>query len=218
MRILALDSALSQSAAAALEDDRVIAEQLQAGNRNQAALLPGMAAKVLEKAGWTATSLALVAVTVGPGSFTGIRAGLSLAHGIGLAAGVPVVGVTIGEALTDALPDLGTRTLWSAIDNGRGRVFLDRGGIIDAFALDALPIPEGPVAVAGDAATEVADRLASRGADVVVTDARLPLARRVAAVGRRRLAGELPPLPAQPLYIDLPEVRLPLSGLRPPPA
>ena len=53
----------------------------------------------------------------------------------------------------------------------------------ESVALDALPRPTGPVAVAGDAAFEVAARLAARGADVMLTDARLPLARHVAAVG-----------------------------------
>ena len=218
MRILALDSATAQCVAAAVNGDGVLAERQDSGERNQAALLPGMAAEVLEAAGWSPGSLALIAVTVGPGSFTGIRAGLSLAHGIGLAAGIPVVGLTIGEALADMLPDLAGRVLWSAIDSRRGRVFLDRAGTVEAFALDALPVPEGPVAVAGDAATEVAERLTGLGADVLLTDARLPLPQHVAAVGRRRVAGELPPLAAQPLYIDPPEVRLPLSGLRPPPA
>ena len=58
----------------------------------------------------SAADLDLVAVTVGPGSFTGIRAALALAHGLALAAGVPVIGVTVGEALADALPHLGDRT------------------------------------------------------------------------------------------------------------
>jgi tRNA threonylcarbamoyladenosine biosynthesis protein TsaB len=46
----------------------------------------------------------------------------------------------------------------------------------------------------------------------------LPLIRHVAAVGERRFSGMLPPLPAQPLYVDPPQAKLPTGGLRPPPA
>src|SRR6202012_4099015 len=121
-----------------------------------AALLPVMARDVLGEAAMTAESLDLVAVTVGPGGFTGIRAGLALAHGIALAAGVPVVGVTVGEALAESLPFLADRQLWVAIDSRRGRVFLERGSTVMATPLDALPMPEGRVALAGDAAVTVA--------------------------------------------------------------
>ena len=86
------------------------------------------------------------------------------------------------------------------------------------WQLDALPTPEGPIAVAGDAAIAVVARLASRGFDVRLTDARLPRIEHVAAVGARRLRGELPPLEAMPLYIDPPEAKLPAGGLRPPPS
>jgi len=51
----------------------------------------------------------------------------------------------------------------------------------------------------------------------MLTDARLPTPRHVAMAGARRLAGELPPLAAQPLYVDPPEARLPRGGLRPAP-
>jgi hypothetical protein len=51
----------------------------------------------------------------------------------------------------------------------------------------------------------------------MLTDARLPTARHIAVVGARRLAGDLPPRPAQPLYVDPPEARLPQGGLRPAP-
>ena len=101
--------------------------RLTDATQGHAALLPVMARDVLAEAAMRATSLDLVAVTVGPGSFTGIRAGLALAHGIALAAGVPVVGVTVGEALADSLPYLGERHLWVAIDSRRGRIFLERG-------------------------------------------------------------------------------------------
>ena len=77
-------------------------------------ILAELVADVLAEAGWSPASLDLIAVTVGPGSFTGIRAGLALAHGIGLAAAVPVIGVTTGEALAHAVsPVLAGRALWS---------------------------------------------------------------------------------------------------------
>ncbi len=217
MLILALDSALARCSAGLAAGGVLRAGRQQDSGRGQAALLPVMVAAVLDEAGVAATDLDLIAVTVGPGSFTGIRAGLALAHGIALGAGVPVVGVTVGEALADALPHLGARRLWSAIDSRRGRVFLEQNGSVLAYALDSLPRASGPVAVAGDAAVAVAARLAARDTDVMLTDARLPTARHVAMVGARRLAGELPPLPAQPLYVDPPEARLPQGGLRPAP-
>lgn len=218
MRILALDAALTRCAAAVVVDDRVIAARQADTMRGHAALLAVMANDVLNQTDLPAMALDLVAVTVGPGSFTGIRAGLALAHGIALAAGVPAVGVTVGEALADSLPHLGGRLLWSAIDNRRGRVFLERAEGIAAFALDALPVPRGRLALAGDARIPVAARLAARDIDVLLTDARLPSPRHIAVVAARRLRGELPPLAAQPVYVDPPEARLPAGGLRPPPA
>lgn len=101
-----------------------------------------MAQAALVQAGVAPRQLAMVAVTVGPGSFTGIRAAVSLAHGIALAAKLPLVGVTVGEALRIA--DTG-RQQWVAVDTRRGRVFLDRGCGVVAVALDALPDPGGPV-------------------------------------------------------------------------
>jgi tRNA threonylcarbamoyladenosine biosynthesis protein TsaB len=217
VRVLALDAALTRCAAAIVVDGQLLSMRQSDAARGQAALLPVMVNDLLAEAGLLATSLDLVAVTVGPGSFTGIRAGLALAHGIALAAGIPVVGVTVGEALADALPHLGERRLWSAIDSRRGRIFLERDGAVVAIQLDSLPVPAGKVAIAGDAAISVAARLAARDADVMLTDARLPLVRHVAVVGERRLRGMLPPLPAQPLYVDPPEAKLPAGGLRPPP-
>ena len=215
--VLALDSALAGCSATLVRDGQVVASRHQNARSGPAERLPVMAQAVLAEAGIAASALALVAVTVGPGSFTGVRAGIALAHGIALAAGVPVVGVTVAEALADSLPHLGGRILWTAIDSRRGRVFLDHGNGPSPVALDALPVPAGSVAIAGDAATIVAARLAARGIDVMLTDVRIPAGRHIAAVACQRLAGALPPLPAQPLYVDPPEARLPAGGLRPPP-
>jgi len=218
VRVLALDAALARCAAAIVIDQQVVAGRQLDTAQGHAALLPVMANEVLTEAKVVAGSLDLVAVTVGPGSFTGIRAGVALAHGIALAAGIPVVGVTVGEALADSLPYLADRQLWVAIDSRRDRIFLERDGTVIATPVREVPMPGGKVALAGDAAPVVAAWLAARDANVMLTDARLPIARHITVAAERRFRGELRALPAQPLYVDPPEARLPAGGLRPPPA
>lgn len=217
MKILALDAALGRSAVALVEDGAMRAVR-RGGARGQSAELAPMAAAVLAEAAVPPAALDAIAVTVGPGSFTGLRAAIALAHGLAAGSGRPAIGVTVAEAMSAALPALGHRRLWIAIDSRRDRVFLHRDGAIVPTPLDALPPAGGPVAIAGDAAIAVAARLAARGDDVMLTDVRLPPIRMVAEVAAARLAGRLAPLPAQPLYIDPPEARLPQGGLRPPPA
>jgi tRNA threonylcarbamoyladenosine biosynthesis protein TsaB len=215
MRILVLDSALARCSAAVIAGDIVVASRAEAGapgKHGHEAVLPVMARDVLDGAGAD-----LVAVTIGPGSFTGIRAGLALAHGIGLALGVPVVGVTIGEAIAEAFPHLGDRALWVVTDSRRGHIFLERGAEVVSLAQEAVPAPVGKVAMAGNAALNIAARLAARGTDVMLTDARYPLPRHIALVAARRHAGLLAPRAAQPLYVDPPAALLPAGGGRPPP-
>lgn len=217
MRILALDAALARCSAGVVVDEVLRAARQSDGARGGAALLPVMARDVLAEAGLAATDLDAVAVVIGPGSFTGIRIALSLAHGLALGAGIPVIGVTVGEALASALPHLGGRTLWVAVDSRRGRVFLERAGSVEALALADIPDPDHPVALAGDAAGAVAARLAARDRNVMLTSARLPIPRHIALAAAARHTGRLPPREAQPLYVDPPEAKLPAGGLRPPP-
>ena len=221
MRILVLDSALARCTAALVVDDAVVITRSEAHRQGQEAVLPVMAQEVLAQASSgqeeTRPCVDLVAVTIGPGSFTGIRAGLALAHGIGLALGVPVIGVTVGEAIADAFPHLGGRVLWTVTDSRRGHIFLERDGETVSLAQETVPLPPGKVAIAGGAALQIAARLAASGANVMLTDARFALPRHIALVAMRRHAGALPPRAAQPLYVDPPEARLPVGGLRPPP-
>jgi tRNA threonylcarbamoyladenosine biosynthesis protein TsaB len=217
MLLLTLDAALARVSAAVVEDERVLAADVRDVTRGIKSL-PCMAASVLAEAGVCPAGLDVIAVTLGPGSFTGIRGALSLAHGIGLAASVDVIGVTIPEAVAASLGAVSGRRLWVAIDGGRERVFLDIGGEIEAVMLDALPPPGGAIALAGDAAATVAARLAARGADAVTTDVRWPEPLGIARAARDRLSGALPPRPAQPLYVDPPRASLPRGGLRPAPA
>jgi tRNA threonylcarbamoyladenosine biosynthesis protein TsaB len=213
VRILAISSAAAGCAAAIVRDGVIEAEHKLAAERGLPEAIPPMVEDLIATAGMPD----LVAVVVGPGSFTGLRAGISVAQGVALGAGIDVVGVTVAEALAEALPQLGDRALWVASDSRRGRVFLDRDNICAAIAVDDLPRPQQRVAIAGDAAILVAAMLAARGADVMLTNARHPQPRHVAIVGARRAAGDLPRLDAVPRYVDAPEAKLPAGGLRPAP-
>jgi tRNA threonylcarbamoyladenosine biosynthesis protein TsaB len=227
VHILAIDASLSRCSVALLGDGRVLAQRVRDGDRGHAAALPPMAAAVLEEAGLRAADLDAVAAVVGPGGFTGLRAALALAHGIALGAGLPVIGVTTGEALAAALqPEdrAGGRAVWTAVDNRRGRVVLERFARSgsdaapappEVFAGDDLPPASGRIVVAGDAAEPVAECLAARGVDALLSAVRLPDAAGAARVAALRLSGRLPPLAARPLYAEPPAVRLPVAEAEP---
>lgn len=211
MMVLGMDAALAGCSAAVVVDGVVRAEAGAADGRGYATRLPGMVREVL--AGLRPD---LVAVTVGPGSFTGLRASIALAQGVALGAGCPAVAVSVAEALAEEAGEVG-RPLWVALDSRRGRIFLDRGEEMSAVALAAVEAPAGPVALAGDAAAMLAARLRALGVEVAETGIVLPRARAVAAVGARRAQGELPALALRPLYVDPPQAALPKGGLRPAP-
>jgi tRNA threonylcarbamoyladenosine biosynthesis protein TsaB len=211
MRLLALDAALGPCSAAVLQDGRCVAVHRNDDPRGAVAALPGMIEALLADGGMDA-----VAVTVGPGSFTGLRAALALAHGVALGAGIPLVGVTAAEAVAEAVPPPPGRTLWVALDTKRSRVFLDRAGSLTAVSLDSLPQPDGPVLIAGDAAGLVAAALGQAGFDAVASDVRTIAAADAGQVALRRLAGDLPPCEPQPVYVEPPEARA-AAPLRPAP-
>jgi len=207
MPILALDSATGACSATIVIDGAVVASRHAITDRGQAALLPEMVQACLQQAALSARDLTMVAVTVGPGSFTGIRGAVALAQGLAAGAGIPLIGVTVGEAIADALPHLGQRTLWVATPSRRGRVFLETNAQIRSVDVTALPSPGGPVALAGSASADVGSRLAARGENVMLTNANVPAGRHIAVVAGRRLRGDIPPLAAEPLYVDPPAAR-----------
>jgi tRNA A37 threonylcarbamoyladenosine modification protein TsaB len=157
-----------------------------------------------------------VAVTIGPGSFTGLRNAIALAQGYAAAAGLVLLGVTVAEAFAAAFPAL-HRPLWVAIRARRDRLFILRDGATEAYADADIPRMRAPIALAGDAANEVAARLAAAGDDVMLTNARRLDPVWVARAALLRQAAGLPPHAAQPIYVDPPEAKLPAGGLRPQP-
>src|SRR6266436_821554 len=101
--ILAIDSAgLACSAVVAVGDTILSAERVETRHGQAEALMP-MVDAAMRKAGLPPAALDLVAATVGPGSFTGIRVGLAAARGIALATGAQLVGVSSFEAVAASL-------------------------------------------------------------------------------------------------------------------
>jgi tRNA threonylcarbamoyladenosine biosynthesis protein TsaB len=126
MLILAIDTALDACSAGILDTDtaKMIALESQAMKRGHAEALMPLIARVIKEAGIGFASLDRIAVTTGPGSFTGLRVGLSAARGIALAADKPVVGLTTLTAY--AAPVVGRNAeqpILSAIDARHGQVY-----------------------------------------------------------------------------------------------
>src|SRR6266849_7852344 len=126
MLILAIDTALDACAAAVLDTNasQLIAVESLVMKRGHAEALMPLIARVMRDARLPFAALDRIAVTTGPGSFTGLRVGLSAARGIALAAGKPVVGLTTLTAY--AAPIVGqnaAQPVISAIDARHDQVY-----------------------------------------------------------------------------------------------
>src|SRR5438105_9356545 len=96
MLVLAIDTALAACAAAVLDTERgaIIASETLALTRGHAEAVMPLIARVMDQAGVEFKALDRIAVTIGPGSFTGLRVGISAARGIALAAAKPAIGLS----------------------------------------------------------------------------------------------------------------------------
>ena len=127
MLILAIDTALDACAAAVLDTEagKLIAQESQAMKRGHAEALMPLIGRVIAASGTAFTGLGRIAVTTGPGSFTGLRVGLSAARGIALAANIPVVGVTTLAAYAAPIVSQNAEhPVVSAIDARHDHVYL----------------------------------------------------------------------------------------------
>jgi tRNA threonylcarbamoyladenosine biosynthesis protein TsaB len=126
MLILAIDTALDACAAGVLDTDanRLIAQESQAMKRGHAEALMPLIARVMKESGTAYAALDRIVATTGPGSFTGLRVGLSAARGIALAASKPVVGVTTLTAYAaPVVSQNGEHPVISAIDARHDHVY-----------------------------------------------------------------------------------------------
>jgi tRNA threonylcarbamoyladenosine biosynthesis protein TsaB len=196
VRLLAIDCCLEACQAAIVADGVLLAEMSEAMARGHQERLAPMAGEVMAAAGLAFADLVAVAVTVGPGSFSGLRVGLAFAKGLALALDVPCIGVGTLAALATSVPGLGQRG--AAIDNGRGQVWLQR---FDGEAALGPPETVAPETLAdvGLLVGPTASALAAPGQAAIDLRWPAPL-----AVARRAAAH---PEPAVPLYLRAPDAR-----------
>jgi tRNA threonylcarbamoyladenosine biosynthesis protein TsaB len=202
MTVLAFDCAISGLAVAVVRDGIGLAERREEGRGQAATLLPAIA-ETLEEAGVDRTALSLIAVTVGPGSFTGVRVGLAAARGLALALDVPLAGITTTAALLAAAPN-DERVSVAAIDTHLGDWFCALGGQAPFVATtEALAAKLGgqPGRIVGPQAEALAQQVPNAIAHQVLPDpvvlAQLAMADGIDAWRARNKAEGLP----RPLYL-----------------
>jgi tRNA threonylcarbamoyladenosine biosynthesis protein TsaB len=127
MLLLAFDTTAPACSIALVRDGTEIAGARALMPQGQAEALVPLIERVMAEAGVSYASLDRIAVTVGPGSFTGVRVGLSTARALGLAAGKPVIGVSSLEVLAAAVADderAAGVSILAAADTKRGEVYI----------------------------------------------------------------------------------------------
>jgi tRNA threonylcarbamoyladenosine biosynthesis protein TsaB len=217
LRVLAIDTALGACSACVIESGQATAlsrESIPMDRGHAEALLP-LIDRVVAGLEGGFKGLERVAVTVGPGSYTGLRVGIAAARAIGLATGVPVVGVSTLSARIAALLGGGARHLLAAaVDARHGHVYLQvmaPGGRIvvppsHVSIREAVRVlGSGPVRLTGSAAQEVAAEALAQGIEAMVSGT--PLAPDIAQVARLgALADPAHALP-KPLYLRGPDAK-----------
>lgn len=219
--ILAFDTSGNACSAAVRRGSETVARRFAPMERGHAEALMPMVMAVLAEAGLGFDDLDAVAVTVGPGAFTGVRIGLAAARGMALAGDLAVVGVTSFEAVAEAVSvdERTDRALLVALETKRADLYVQ---LFDAALApvsapaavmpEALPdlAPKGPLLIAGDAAGRAASALDDPKRVAVSAGPALPDAAYVAAIAMRRLeaarrTGAALPR-AEPLYLRPPGV------------
>jgi tRNA threonylcarbamoyladenosine biosynthesis protein TsaB len=217
MRILAIDTSCGAASVAVVEGGRAgpLAVISRPMARGHADTLPLMVEEAMRGVEGGFPSLARIAVAMGPGSFTGIRVGLAMARAMGLALGIPVVGVsTLAAFAAPLLSEPRTGIIAATIDARHGSVYFQlfetSGRPLGPPRCDTLrecvrAIGAGPAWFAGDAAALIAGEAQRAGLPYDLDAARA--APDIVALAQMGLAVDPSKSPARPLYVKPPDAR-----------
>ncbi|MEI5680087.1 MULTISPECIES: tRNA (adenosine(37)-N6)-threonylcarbamoyltransferase complex dimerization subunit type 1 TsaB [unclassified Mesorhizobium] len=214
MNLLAIDCSASLCAACVYDATagRELGRKVLDLGKGHAEHLMAVIDEALNAAGMAFSDLGRIAVSIGPGSFTGVRVGVSAARGLALALNIPAVGVTTLETLAAETRDqLGARNVLAALDGGRGEIqaaVYDAAGavlfapaVIDLNHATELAAQFSP-ALAGTAAQMIAAAMPAHefGLGPLATTADIAVYARLAAA---KEPGEKP----KPLYLREPDAK-----------
>ena len=198
-------------------------------SRGQSERLMPMVREVLSEAGADFPDLDLLAVTTGPGAFTGLRIGLAAARGMALAGDLACFGVTTLDAVAAGVSETERQkaNVLVVLDSKRAEVYAQ------AFRSDLRPLSEAQalmpadlaalmangegdadrVLVAGDGAGQVIQALKDKGIEAVLSTAPgVPDAATVAAIAAERWSSDQPAEPLRPLYLRPPDAKASKNG------
>lgn len=223
MRILAVETSTLAGGAALLDGDRVVGEYVLNIRATHSERLMAAVDHLLQLSGWELESLEGLAVAVGPGSFTGLRIGISAVKGLALALGIPIAAVPTLDALAATLP-FAAHPVCPVLDAKKGEVYaglyhwaegaMHRDWEYLALAPEALcDRLTGPVIFVGDALDTLSGLFEARlgsNAHFAPAGRRLPspgcvgiLGRALLSAGRAVDASALTPLYLRPSEAEL---------------
>jgi tRNA threonylcarbamoyl adenosine modification protein YeaZ len=210
VKLLAVDTALGACSVAVLDGDHVLAHRYVAMERGHAEALAPMVEEAMVEAKFAFAALDRLAVTTGPGTFTGQRVGLAFMRGLRVALNKPLAGVTTLAAMTAAaMAQTGLDTAAALHDARRGEVYLEIAGADEPTVLSfddavAMLIGREGLALAGTAAPAAHERLPG----TTLSGIRQPDALWVARLALGLPVSDVPP---KPLYLRAPDAKLPAA-------
>ncbi|HDO1314853.1 tRNA (adenosine(37)-N6)-threonylcarbamoyltransferase complex dimerization subunit type 1 TsaB [Aeromonas veronii] len=217
LKILAVDTATEACSAALLVGDKLFSRWEEAPRDHTRKILP-MVQAVLEDAGISLSDLDAIAFGRGPGSFTGVRIGISVAQGLAFGAGVPLIGISTLAAMAQGAYRLdGAEQVLTAIDARMNEVYFGRYELIDGrmqlvgdeVVSDPVALVDvrgklaGPVTCVGTGFETYGETLSGLADELAVSQVRFPAAEDMLPLARAAwLAGEAVPVElATPVYL-----------------
>lgn len=230
MKVLGIDSATSACSVAVSDQGRLLARRFELMSRGQSEAMMPMIESVLNDIEMTVSDMDLIAVTVGPGAFTGLRTAIATAQGLSIATGVQTVGVSTTEAIAFAarreFPDLGNIIV--ALDSRRDDLYVqaftkngDSCGTVEAIAPTCLNqwvsdlASTYPYILLGDAAERAQGLLGDDRVSLGPAGApTVPDAQYVAECALANVKANKSGLDPKPLYLRPPDAVVPVNGGR----